>query len=290
MIRASLAELEPRCQKPDHRRVGNWMARRISRPLALRVTWLVAPWGVSADVITLLAWLCGLVAAGSLACGGLHGWLIAAGLLQAWYLLDHVDGQLARYRGTASLDGVQLDYLMHHTLNLLVPLGAGYGLVGWKWQLCGLAWGLALLCLGLSHDTRYKAFVQRLKRVHGELLVAGGAGARPHKPAGPPRSGLQLAKWAARKSCEIHVVMNFISLVALGQWLARDQLLWAGRTYVLLSAILSAVVVVTAIVRANRQQAAEQEFAAWYRVPEGHDLVFDQGWWHVRNEQEVNNF
>ena len=30
------------------------------------------------------------------------------------FWLDHVDGQVARWRGTASLDGVYLDYLMHH--------------------------------------------------------------------------------------------------------------------------------------------------------------------------------
>ena len=54
----TLREFSRRCQKPDHDRIGNWMARRISRPLALRITWVLAPWGVSANTATLAAWVC----------------------------------------------------------------------------------------------------------------------------------------------------------------------------------------------------------------------------------------
>jgi len=164
------------------------MARRISRPLALRITRVVAPWGVTANTATLVAWGCGVAAAGAFGGGTVWGWLVGAGLLQAWYLLDHVDGQLARLRGTASLDGVQLDYLMHHTVNLLVPLGVGFGLFAAGaeplWLVAGLVWGVSLLLITLQHDARYKAFVRRLKRVRGRLLVEGAADrARPrHRP------------------------------------------------------------------------------------------------------------
>ena len=104
--------------------------------------------------------------------GGSVGWLVGAGLLQLWYLLDHVDGQVARYRDCESLDGVQLDYLMHHTVDLLIPCSLGYGLFqasNWRgWLLAGIIWGLGTLLLGLEHDTRSKAFIQRLKRVVGQ--------------------------------------------------------------------------------------------------------------------------
>ncbi|MBN2295071.1 MAG: hypothetical protein JXM70_21765, partial [Pirellulales bacterium] len=95
MGRPSLEELERICQKPDHRRLGNWMARRLSRPTALRVTWLIVPWGISANAATLLAWAVGMASAAAFAMGSPGWWLLAAALLQLWYLLDHVDGQLA---------------------------------------------------------------------------------------------------------------------------------------------------------------------------------------------------
>ncbi|MEX2559952.1 MAG: CDP-alcohol phosphatidyltransferase family protein [Pirellulales bacterium] len=267
------------------------MARRISRPLALRVTWVALGWGLSAHAVTCLAWLCGLAAAALFSSGSVAGWLAAVFLLQLWYLLDHVDGQLARYHGTASLDGVQLDYLMHHTLNLLIPLGAGCGLAGAAahpraWLLGGLAWGLALLCLGLMYDTRYKAFVQRLKRVRGQLEVIGGGGARPSAPPPIPRRPLPLAAWLARKSCEIHVIMNILTAIALAQWLTADRGLLIARVYLLLMAPLTCLVFVVSLVGSLRRHAAEREFALWYRPPDGSRLVFQDGWWHVRTGDE----
>ena len=131
--------------------------------------------------MTFVAWAVPLLlAAFALGCGGNLGWLAGAGLLQLWYLLDHVDGQVARYRDRESLDGVQLDYLMHHTVDILIPCGLGYGLFQESnargWLLAGMTWGLGALLLGLEHDARAKAFIQRLKRLEGELRVIGGGG------------------------------------------------------------------------------------------------------------------
>ena len=286
MRRISLSELERRCQKPDHRRVGNWMARRISRPAALRVTWVVGPWSVSANTATLAAWACGVAAAAAFGWGTVAGWMVGAGLLQAWYLLDHVDGQLARLRGTASLDGVQLDYLMHHTVNLLVPLGVGYGLFVRSaepiWLLGGLVWGVSLLGMTLQHDARYRAFFQRLKRLRGRLEVVGGGGERPNAQPPAPRQALRLAAWVARKACETHVVMNVLTAVAVGQLLLADGGLVAGRLYLGVIAPGAAITAAWSIVRSQRAESCERQFAAWFRVPPGAEMVFRDGWWTVR--------
>lgn len=285
MTRLSLAELERRCQKPDHRRVGNWMARRVSRPLALRVTWLVLPWGLSAHVATGCAALVALASALSFGFGSLSSWLLGAALLQLWYLLDHVDGQLARFRGTASLDGVQLDYLMHHVVNLIVPWGLGFGLTGRPlnatWIMLGLIFSLGLVAIGLINDTRYKAFIERLKSLEGELRVVGGGGCEPAAaPSTQPRP-LKLAAYLARKSCEIHVVMNSLTIVSVVAWLIDDHSLLLQRIYLFLMAPGAAIVALATIVRSLRTGACEQEFARWYRPPEGQCLVFDGRRWRT---------
>ena len=266
------------------------MARRISRPAALRITWLVAPWGVTANAATLAAWGCGLAAAAAFGWGTIGGWLLGAGLLQLWYLLDHVDGQLARLRGTSSLDGVQLDYLMHHTVNLLVPLGVGFGLfvrtAESVWLLGGVVWGVALLLITLEHDARYKAFYRRLKRLHGTLHVHGGGGGRPAPQPAIPRHPLRLAAWAARKACETHVLMNLLTLLALLHWTLGDARLYAAQACLLLLAPLALTVTAWTLVRSQRTQTAEQEFAAWYRVPPGHELIFHDGWWTVQESED----
>ena len=279
------SEFERRCQKPDHRQIGNWMVRRISRPIALRITWVVAPWGVSANTATLAAWACAVAAFMALAWGTVGGWLIAAGLLQAWYLLDHVDGQLARFHGTASLDGVQLDYLMHHTVNLLVPLGVGAGLFVRAaqplWLFGGLAWGMSLLLIALVHDTRYKAFIKRLKRVRGELRVIGGGGGRPQPQPCVPRNPKRLIAWSARKACETHVMINLLLLIAVCQWLFSDSRLLMAEGYLAAMVPLGVAVAFWSILRSQTHQSAEREFAEWFQVDPGSELVFSDGWWIV---------
>ncbi len=289
MKRMPIAELERRCQKPDHRRIGNWMARRVIRPAALRITWVVAPWGVSANSATLAAWACGIAASAAFATGSIAGWGSGALLLQIWYLLDHVDGQLARYHGTASLDGVQLDYLMHHTVNILVPLGIGWGLFSVShqaiWMLSGVTWAMAFFLLSAHHDARYKAFNQRLKRLHGELRVQGGGGGRPQAQPSVPRGRLRRIAWAARKSSEMHVIMNLLTLTAAIVLVAQDAALIVPRIYVALAVPLALATAVWTIARSNSRQAAEEEFAAWYRVPANHNLSFREGWWFCEDEQ-----
>jgi hypothetical protein len=292
MSHPTLTDFERRCQKPDHRRVGNWMARRLTRPLALRVTGLVLPWGVSAHMATFAAWAVALGAVACLGCGTMSGWIAGAILLQVWYLLDHVDGQLARYLGTESLDGAALDYLMHHTVNLLVPIGIGWGAAAggarW-WLLLGMAWGVALLLIALVNDVRYKAFIKRLKRLRGELRVIGGSGGRPSPPASLPARPLAAAAWLIRKACEPHVIMNLLGLIALTQWLLGDAGLLTGRTYLAAMGTLSPLLAALTIGRALRNETAEREFAAWFQPPLGHHIVFEDGWWRVAEDNVTSD-
>jgi phosphatidylglycerophosphate synthase len=265
------------------------MARHVTRPAALRVTWVVAPWRISANVVTLGAWACGMAAAAAFAWGTIWGWILGAVMLQLWYLLDHVDGQLARLRGTASLDGVQLDYLMHHTINLLLPLGIGCGLFVQTfeplWPAAGLLWGISSLLLTLHHDARYKAFIQRLKRVRGTLHLLGGGGGRPESQPPIPRRPLRLLAWTARKACEMHVVASVLVLIALGQLLTGDTHLVAAKIHLAATAPTAAAVALWTIARSQLAGRAEEEFASWCRVPPGCEMVFSDGWWTVEPEK-----
>lgn len=273
-----------RCQKPDYRTVGNWYARRISRPLALHITRIVIPWGVSAHGVTFAAWGCGLAAIGALAYGSEGSWLAAAALLQISYMLDHVDGQIARYRGTASLDGIALDYLMHHALSVSLPWGVAYAQVAQghshAWLLVGAAWSLGALLLSVEHDVRCKAIVARLKRLHGELRVKGGSGGRPTSAAPWPASARHQLARLVRLSVQWHVVINTLTVLAVAQSI-MPQSAWIGRGYLLLMGLASLALATVSLLRGLRDQAAEREFAAWYEPPEDHALRCDAGWWYV---------
>jgi hypothetical protein len=267
--RPTLAELRAVVHKDRHREIGNWLARRWARPTAVYGTWLAVRLGLSANQITALALAASLVGAAAIGTGTRAGFVAGSLLTALAFWLDRVDGQVARWRGTASLDGVYLDYLMHHAANLALGFALGFGLAARTGQLgwaeAGFAIALGWAMLGLHNDCRYKAFFQRLKRSSGRFRVKGGAGGRPAPPAAWPRRGLGVLTWPAAKACEAHVVLVALlglSLAAMATPLAWEKL-W--RVGVLGMAVLAPALAVGRILRSSGRGEAEAEFARWFR-------------------------
>ena len=209
--RPTLAELRARVHKDRHREIGNWLARTVGRPSAVYGTWLAVRLGVSAHQITVAAILVSVGSAIAISSGTCVGFIAGVALAHLAFWLDHVDGQVARWKRTASLDGVYLDYLMHHAIALTQGFALGYGLAArtgdLRWSAAGLAIGMGWLFLGLHNDCRYKAVFQRLKRETRSFRVDGGSGGRPAPPSRWPRSGRGRLTWPAYKVCEPHVVL-----------------------------------------------------------------------------------
>ena len=274
-----------RCQKRNYRTSGTWMARWVARPAALHVTRLIAPTGISANTATLIAWSFGVAAAAVFAWGTPAACLIAAVLFQAWYLWDHVDGQLARLRGTVRLEGAQLDFLMHHTVNLLIPLGVGYGCFAASgqtlWLGAGTVWALAMLLIPLRHDTAYRAMIWRLQHLDGTLTVRGLADGEVVSKTGPSNGLIRRLTQIPRKACEIHVVMNVLSLLAIISFIAGDRTLIVGRIHLALAAATGAAVAAWSIAKGQVRGETEEEFSRYFHLPQGHTLQFREGLWRV---------
>ncbi|MBI3465839.1 MAG: CDP-alcohol phosphatidyltransferase family protein [Planctomycetes bacterium] len=170
----SLSDLEARCQKPHWREVGSLLARRLARPLALYLTWLVVRWPVSANAVTSLALLVGLASAGLLGVQSAGGFMAGVGLLLFWYLLDHVDGQVARYRRSQSVTGLYLDFMMHHVVHPACAFALGYRVAALTgepaWTLAGAGFAMGLVILAVSNDCKYKAFFGSGQRRPGVLV------------------------------------------------------------------------------------------------------------------------
>lgn len=96
----------------------------VARPPAAALVALLAGTRVTPDQVTLFAFV---VAMASAACivllPGYFGLLVAVVVFELSYVLDCVDGMLARWRGTASATGHLLDFLMDE-IKAFVILGA----------------------------------------------------------------------------------------------------------------------------------------------------------------------
>lgn len=279
--RPSLAELRGRVFKPPIvvsaadgspqtlPAPGNVLARRWGRPTAVYGTWLAVRLGLCAHQVTVLALLAGFGTAVAIGTGTRGGFVagVLLGYLAFW--LDHVDGQVARWRRAASLSGVYLDYLMHHTHALAVGFGLGYGLAirtgDPRWSLAGMLVGAGWLFLGLQNDCRYKAFFQRLKIETRRYRLDGGSGGRRGHPASWPRRGLGLVTWPSYKVCEPHVVLLSLSVLSIAAIVAPGA--WSDllRAYVAGMAVAAPLLATARVARAVRKDAVGNEFDRWFR-------------------------
>ena len=265
----TIAELRSRVQKGRHREVGNWLARRVARPSAVYGTWLAVRLGLSAHQVTLGSTVAGLGSAVAIGSGGRVGFVVGVLMAHLAFWLDHVDGQVARWRGTAGLDGVYFDYLMHHASTLALGFGLGYGLAmrtgDLRWSLAGFAVASGWTFLGVQNDCRYKAFFQRLKASAGTYRVVGGAGGKPSPPDPWPRSGRGMFTYPAFKACEGHVILIALTGLAGLALVAPSAWLNAWRWGVLGMSVLAPSLAIARIVRAIGGGAVESEFDRWFR-------------------------
>lgn len=104
----TLEEVRERTYKPR----DAWWTVLLVDPLASRLVRLVAPYRrITPNVLTVVATLIGLAAAACFA-GQTRGWLIAGALLfHASFVVDCMDGKIARLNGTGSLFGQWFDFV-----------------------------------------------------------------------------------------------------------------------------------------------------------------------------------
>ncbi len=277
--RPTLAELRSRVFKHTAARdlgvagpapeIGNWLARRVGRPSAVYGTWLAVRLGLSAHQVTVAALAAGFASAAAIGTGSRFGFVAGAALAVLAYWLDHVDGQVARWRRTASLNGVYLDYLMHHASSMALGFALGHGLAvrtgDALWSVAGFIVALGWGFLNLQNDCRYKAFFQRLKRESVSYRVDCGAGGRPEPPAPWPRRGRGIVTWPAFKACEPHVILVGLTLLAITAVAAPGLWVTIWKAGVLGMACLAPVLAAGRVTRAVSRGSVETEFERWFQ-------------------------
>jgi CDP-L-myo-inositol myo-inositolphosphotransferase len=104
-----------------------WFSLHLNRPLSLRLTRWLAPFGVSPDAMTLVTLLVGAASALVSALGSHAAFVWGAVLFQAASVLDGVDGELARLGFRESTRGEWLDTVSDDLTNLLYLAGVTLG-------------------------------------------------------------------------------------------------------------------------------------------------------------------
>ena len=89
-----------------------WWSSFVTSPLAILVNYFVVDYKwLTPNLITLFSFIVAIIATGFIVIGGTANFIIAAVLIHFSHVLDCMDGQMARYRGTSSRSGRYFDKL-----------------------------------------------------------------------------------------------------------------------------------------------------------------------------------
>jgi phosphatidylglycerophosphate synthase len=240
MTRPTLEELRAICHPAStmSRNGEHWIARLWLRDVSLRITRALVRTSVTANQLTALMIVVGLTAALAAALPGI-GWALgAAGLVLGYFLLDLCDGEVARWRGTASVTGVYLDRVGHYLVE--AALLVGYGVRAGSQDLGGWT---TLGCLGALFVVLVKA----------ETDLVDVARARAGMPAAvDDQADLRVRRLGqlrrAASTARIHQITGALESVgllvvaaAIDTW--RNDLLFTRTLLVLLTTIAALMVV-----------------------------------------------
>ncbi|MDP2923632.1 MAG: CDP-alcohol phosphatidyltransferase family protein [Candidatus Omnitrophota bacterium] len=215
----NLKDLNAICQKKDYKTKGNWMARHITRDMALVLSWLLLHTPITANQVTLFSLVAGGLGCVMFAHGSKVAMAVGAILLQLWYLLDHVDGQIARYRKQVTLTGVYFDYVSHYLIHIGIFFGIGYGIFASSGNLfyfiMGITAGMGVTFLNLIYDVQYKAYFSKIIKLDVIFLKRGQEEESQTKSKHVYENILKGIFSFLHKLCEVHVLMNIITFIAV---------------------------------------------------------------------------
>ena len=123
----SIKKLREICQKPISHS-NTWYQRKFSRKISIYLTWFFIHLKISGNTTSILVLITGIIAPLFFILGNYLYYVVGVLLLQLWYLLDHVDGELARYWKKTSAKGIFIDKINHHIVHPLIFLCMGIGL------------------------------------------------------------------------------------------------------------------------------------------------------------------
>jgi phosphatidylglycerophosphate synthase len=153
------------------------------RAVSIYVSVILAKTGISANQITFLWILLGLVGVVALAAPSYVVRLAGAILIEISYLFDYVDGEVARLQHRSSKRGVFLDLAGHGLIKTAIFLAIGYQvvLVTGRFEYLILA---ALACVGIANGHASMAYAE-VARVTMQPRIAAASSGAAH------RSGLR---------------------------------------------------------------------------------------------------
>lgn len=123
-----LKNLKIRIEKRNRHTAETRFDRYFARRVSIYITWILAHTRVSANQITASQLIVGALGCALVATGEKLYIAFGLGLWQLSYILDCVDGEIARFRGSSSLTGAFFDEASHAIFNSMLYAGLAFSI------------------------------------------------------------------------------------------------------------------------------------------------------------------
>ncbi len=174
-VKETIPELRQLLQAP-RKAVDTWYGRHVMRAASIYLTRIAVRRGFTPNQITAVSLIVGLLSALAFF---FRLWFLGIVLINGWYLLDHVDGEVARYTKASSHSGFFFDTVINYIIEPFLFLGMGIGLSGWAgdiWLAFALFAAFGSVLLGLIPMCE-DSVILTASRKAGKLPVASQASA-----------------------------------------------------------------------------------------------------------------
>lgn len=154
-------------KKIQGERVKNnpWYGRLVMRKISICITWLLLHTSITANQVTLVMIIIGWIACIFFIVGTPLFFLLGALTLQIWWLLDHVDGEIATYKGEYCITGIYFDVISHYLAHPLIMLSIGVGIFhstnNFTYLVAGGLASFSSILLDIIHQTKYYVMFHR---------------------------------------------------------------------------------------------------------------------------------
>jgi hypothetical protein len=209
-MRDSISALRKACQESRLReRETSWYYRHVLRSVSIHITRVVILTPVTANQVTLMSGIAGVLAALLLSYGQYWCSVAGAALILLMELLDHVDGEVARYKGTASIKGKLLwDAWVHHLVRPLLLAGVTLGVYRASQEASVFLWGYAAV-LG-------QAVMPLLDFTRSELSRGQATKKTDALQSATARRDGRVARLLRRLYAASHLPMRYIPILTMG--------------------------------------------------------------------------
>jgi phosphatidylglycerophosphate synthase len=176
----SIAELKVKCGV----KYGTCPWRtEFARKISIYFTWFFIKTPITPNQITFIMFMLGLASAVLFMFG--NYWLSLAAVLSLLlaFMLDHSDGEVARYKNLFSFKGVYLDLMQHAIVNPLIVLGIAIGAYfgdfvyfdNFIFLILGFLGAFGLMIINFAKLKKYEAYInykkyEELKKLYDGIL------------------------------------------------------------------------------------------------------------------------